>query len=185
VHSSGAGRLERIECVLGDITHERVDAIVNAANESLRGGGGVDGAIHRAAGPGLLAECIERYPEGCPTGEARWTGAHRLPARGVVHAVGPIYRGGGSREAELLSLCFANSLRLAAEHGARTIAFPAISCGAYGYPAAEAAAVAIDALREGLAHRSGASIERVRLVLFSPELLEVFEKALQRARIPS
>lgn len=137
----------RIEVVEGDITALAVDAIVNAANESLLGGGGVDGAIHRAAGPGLLAEC-RALPEvrpgvRCPTGEARITGGHRLPARFVIHTVGPVWRGGGSGEPELLAACYANSLRLAAEHEVASIAFPAISCGVFGYPHAEAARVAV------------------------------------------
>ncbi|MFC3716748.1 O-acetyl-ADP-ribose deacetylase [Luteimonas soli] len=142
----------RIEVVEGDITALAVDAIVNAANESLLGGGGVDGAIHRAAGPGLLAEC-RALPEvrpgvRCPTGEARITGGHRLPARFVIHTVGPVWRGGGSGEPELLAACYANSLRLAAEHEVASIAFPAISCGVFGYPHAEAAAIATAQLRD-------------------------------------
>jgi len=165
----------RIECVQGDLTLERVDAIVNAANESLRGGGGVDGAIHRAAGPGLLAECIERYPDGCPTGEARITGGHGLAARHVIHAVGPVWHGGREGEAGKLASCFTNALALAVESELRTIAFPAISCGVYGYPHAEAAAVSIATLVEGLGRRP--EIE-ARIVLFSEELLGVFARAL-------
>ncbi|MCP3916341.1 MAG: O-acetyl-ADP-ribose deacetylase [bacterium] len=165
----------RIECVRGDLTLERVDAIVNAANEGLRGGGGVDGAIHRAAGPGLLAECIERYPGGCPTGEARITGGHDLAARYVIHAVGPVWRGGGEGEALMLASCFTNALAIAAESGLRTVAFPAISCGVYGYPHDEAARVSIAALVEGLESRP--EIE-ARVVLFSEELLGVFADAL-------
>jgi len=141
----------RIEVVEGDITALAVDAIVNAANESLLGGGGVDGAIHRAAGPGLLDEC-RALPESapgvrCPTGEARITGGHRLPARFVIHTVGPVWHGGGSGEPELLAACYANSLRLAAGHEVSSIAFPAISCGVFGYPHALAAEVAIGQLR--------------------------------------
>lgn len=141
----------RIDVLEGDITALAVDAIVNAANESLLGGGGVDGAIHRAAGPELLAEC-RALPEvrpgvRCPTGEARITGGHRLPARFVIHTVGPVWHGGDAGEPELLAACYANALRLAAEHEVASIAFPAISCGVFGYPHAAAAAVAVGQLR--------------------------------------
>ena len=169
------GPRDRIECVRGDLTLERVDAIVNAANESLRGGGGVDGAIHRAAGPGLLAECIERHPGGCPTGEARLTGGHALAARHVIHTVGPVWHGGDAREPDLLASCHAKSIALAIEHELTTLAFPAISCGVYGYPAERAAEVAMRAVRDALAVRE--SIELVRFVLFSDDLLDVFERA--------
>ena len=141
----------RIEVVEGDITALAVDAIVNAANETLLGGGGVDGAIHRAAGPGLLAECraLAQVRPGvrCPTGEARLTAGHALPARHVIHTVGPVWRGGGADEALLLANCYRGSLRLAAEHGLAAVAFPAISCGLYGYPAEQAAAIAVDTVR--------------------------------------
>jgi O-acetyl-ADP-ribose deacetylase (regulator of RNase III) len=141
----------RIEVVEGDITTLAVDAIVNAANQSLLGGGGVDGAIHRAAGPGLLAEC-RALPEvrpgvRCPTGEARITGGHRLPARLVIHTVGPVWRGGGVGERERLAACYSNALRQAAGHDVASIAFPAISCGVFGYPHAAAAGVAVGQLR--------------------------------------
>jgi O-acetyl-ADP-ribose deacetylase (regulator of RNase III) len=139
--------MERIEIQRADISRMPVDAIVNAANERMLGGGGVDGAIHRAAGPGLLEDC-RSVPEvrpgvRCPTGEARVTGGHDLPARMVIHTVGPIWRGGGQEEPGLLAACYRSSLELAADEGAQTIAFPAISCGVYGYPLQEAAHIAV------------------------------------------
>jgi len=165
-----------IELVTGDITREAVDAIANAANEALRGGGGVDGSIHRAAGPGLLAELRERYPHGTPTGTAVATGAHDLPARWILHAVGPIWRGGGHGEAELLAGAYRSCLRLAAELGARSIAFPAISMGIYGYPPHPAARLALAIVAEHL--REVGSPELVRFVLFSEETYERFADAL-------
>ncbi len=135
----------RISVKVGDITLQKVDAIVNAANSSLLGGGGVDGAIHRAAGPELTAHCATLG--GCPTGEARITPGFRLPARYVIHTVGPLWRGGSHGEAELLAACYRNSLKLAAAHGVRTIAIPAISCGIYGYPAEEAMRIAVATCR--------------------------------------
>jgi O-acetyl-ADP-ribose deacetylase (regulator of RNase III) len=169
---------KRIECVRGDLTREAVDAIVNAANESLRGGGGVDGAIHRAAGPELLAECVALHPGGCPTGEARLTRGFRLPARFVLHAVGPIWRGGGHGEAEALASCHEHALGLAERNGLRTLSFAAISCGVYGYPWPEASEVALASISRGLERRP--AIERVRVVLFGDELLDVFRTTFRR-----
>jgi O-acetyl-ADP-ribose deacetylase (regulator of RNase III) len=152
-----------VESARGDITRRTVDAIANAANSALRGGGGVDGAIHRAAGPGLLAELRERYPDGTPTGTAVATGGHDLPARWVLHAVGPVWRGGSHDEESLLAGAYRSCLRLADELGARSIAFPAISMGIYGYPAPDGARVALRTVRDHLAGTTG--IELVRFVL--------------------
>jgi O-acetyl-ADP-ribose deacetylase (regulator of RNase III) len=165
---------DRIECALGDLTREAVDAIVNAANESLRGGGGVDGAIHRAAGPGLLAECIRLHPDGCPTGEVRLTRGHDLPASYVIHAVGPIWRGGQHGEAHLLASCYSGAIELAARHGLRTLSFPAISCGIYRYPWEEAAHVSLTAVARALERHGDV---RARVVLFGEELFAVYRMA--------
>ena len=146
----------RLEVIIADITTLAVDAIVNAANETLLGGGGVDGAIHAAAGPGLLAEC--RAIGGCPTGEARITGGHRLPARHVIHTVGPVWHGGGHGEADLLAAAYRNSLDLARRHGLASIAFPSISTGVYGYPGPAAAAIAVATVRAELSHFAAARV---------------------------
>jgi O-acetyl-ADP-ribose deacetylase (regulator of RNase III) len=166
--------LKRIEARQGDITRMDVDAIVNAANTSLLGGGGVDGAIHRAAGPELLAEC--RKIGGCPTGEARITGGYNLTARHVIHTVGPVYQGRPS-DPQRLASAYRNSLSLAVQHGIRTIAFPAVSCGVYGYPIAEACRVAVDTTVEFLDRHP--EIQRVIFVLFSAEHLKVYEDYLK------
>lgn len=159
----------------GDLTLEDVDALVNAANEGLRGGGGVDGALHRAAGPELLAACTRLHPEGCPTGEVRVTPGFALRARWVIHAVGPVWSGGAAGEGELLAACHRNALRAAAELGARSLAFPAISCGVYRFPWERAARIALAAARAGL--ECHPSLVCVRFVLSSDEILRVFREA--------
>ena len=164
----------QLRLVRGDITQQDVDAIVNAANSSLLGGGGVDGAIHRAAGPELLEHC--RRLHGCATGDAKATPGFRLPARWVIHTVGPVWRGGGSGEAELLASCYRASLARADELGARTLAFPAISTGIYGYPVAQAAKVAVDTLRT-----TPTSVTDVRLMCFNDQSFDAYRSALGEA----
>ena len=171
-----------LELTLGDITQTRVDAIANAANEALRGGGGVDGAIHRAAGPGLLAELRRCYPDGTPTGTAVATDAHDLPARWVLHAVGPIWRGGDHGEEALLADAYRSCLRLADELGARSVAFPAISMGIYGYPPPDGARVAVGTVAEHL--RGDTGVEVARFVLFSDETYQLFADALAEVSNP-
>ncbi len=166
----------RIALIRGDITTIDVDAIVNAANSSLLGGGGVDGAIHRAAGPELLEEC--RTLGGCPAGEARITGGYRLPARWVIHTVGPIWHGGEDDEPTTLASCYRNSLVLAAEVGATTVAFPSISTGVYGYPIDLAAPVALAAVRAVLDEH--AAIEQVTFVCFDDANCEAYQELLGR-----
>jgi O-acetyl-ADP-ribose deacetylase len=161
----------RLEAVKGDITAEDVDAIVNAANTSLLGGGGVDGAIHRAAGPELVMAC--RPLGGCKTGDAKATAGFRLPARWVIHTVGPVWRGGHAGEPELLASCYRRSLEVAGELGARSVAFPAISTGVYGYPAEEAATIAVDTIRG-----TPTSVELVRLVAFDDHTNRLYEERL-------
>jgi O-acetyl-ADP-ribose deacetylase (regulator of RNase III) len=165
---------DRIRVVEGDITRMDVDAIVNAANESLLGGGGVDGAIHQAAGPGLLAEC--RNLRGCAVGQAKLTGGHRLLARHIIHTVGPVYDGGGYGEAELLRSCYRESLRLAADTGVASLAFPCISTGMYSYPQPEACEVAVSAVVEWLATN-----DLPRVVIFC--CFEPTDAALYRTRL--
>jgi O-acetyl-ADP-ribose deacetylase (regulator of RNase III) len=167
---------ERIEIVKGDITKLQVDAIVNAANSSLLGGGGVDGAIHRAAGPQLVEEC--RLLGGCKTGQAKITGGYHLPARYVIHTVGPVWNGGGQGEPELLASCYRNSFALALKNNIKTLAFPAISCGIYGYPIEEAVEIA---LRETLDFLSGHNaIERVIFACFEADVYQAYLDAFAR-----
>ena len=169
---------DRIEARRADITKLEADAVVNAANSSLLGGGGVDGAIHRAAGPELLEEC--RALGGCPTGEARITKGYHLPAKFVIHTVGPVYSG-KPEDAELLAGCYGNSLELAATHQVRTIAFPAISCGVYGYPVEDACRVAVDTTAEFL--EKNEIVEKVVFVLFSKQNLQIYQSYIETLSI--
>ena len=172
----------RVSVLIGDITQQQVDAVVNAANSTLLGGGGVDGAIHRAGGPEILAECQElrhtRYPDGLPTGEAVITTAGNMPARHVIHTAGPVYSAAGEHAADLLSACYRNSLSLAVQHNLSTIAFPAISTGIYGYPREKAAAVASQSIADFLATDSSLSqvsqVSQVRLIFFAQQDAAVF-----------
>ena len=166
--------LDRVEIMKGDITTLKIDAIVNAANTSLLGGGGVDGAIHRAAGPKLLNEC--RKIGGCPTGEARITSAYNLPAKYVIHTVGPIYHG-KDEDPRLLSSCYVNSLELAVKNHITSIAFPAVSCGAYGYPVKKACRIAIDTTGDFLEQHS--SVQKIIFILFSTNDYNVYTEYLK------
>src|SRR5207253_4868044 len=168
--------LSKIEILRGDITKLDADAIVNAANTTLLGGGGVDGAIHRAAGPELLSEC--RTLGGCEPGRAKITRGYRLPARFVIHTVGPIWHGGKHEEPETLANCYRNSLQLAVENGIQTIAFPAISCGAYGYPVPEAAQIAVKTTRDFLTSQD--RIDKVVFVLWGEDIYDAYREALEK-----
>jgi O-acetyl-ADP-ribose deacetylase (regulator of RNase III) len=172
-----------LRLVQGDITTQTVDGIVNAANNSLLGGGGVDGAIHRAGGPDILIECRRirqtRYPSGLPTGQAVSTTGGQLPARRVIHTVGPVWHGGGAGEAELLADCYRNSLQVAVEDGLRTVAFPSISTGIYGYPVAQAADVALSAIKAFIEAQPD-KLEEVRMVLFSTYDLDSYRTTLEK-----
>jgi O-acetyl-ADP-ribose deacetylase (regulator of RNase III) len=164
----------KIEAILGDITKQNVDAIVNAANCSLLGGGGVDGAIHRAAGPELLEEC--RTLNGCKTGQAKITKGYKLPAKYVIHTPGPVWHGGKSREEELLASCYRSCLELAVENGCKTVDFPSISTGVYHFPLEKAAVIAIGTIAEFL--KTAPEIERVRMVCFDERTKGYYDKAL-------
>jgi O-acetyl-ADP-ribose deacetylase len=164
---------ERIEIVDGDITQQQVDAIVNAANNSLLGGGGVDGAIHRAAGPELLAECQALH--GCPTGAAKLTKGYKLPAKYVIHTVGPVWHGGDSHEEQMLENCYRNSLQVALQHGIKTIAFPSISTGVYGFPIERAARIALRTVKAFLEKEAG--LQRIIFVCFGNRDFQLYQRA--------
>ena len=177
-HSSDGDTGPTIRALQGDIASQCVDVVVNAANERLGAGAGVAGAIIKAAGPGLLRECADSYPDGCPTGEARVTGGHDLPAKWIVHTVGPQWGGGTNGEPELLADCYRNSLQAAAEIGARTVAFPAISTGIFHYPREDAARVAVSTIREFFA-QNGHEINEVFLVAYDSEQLAIYKRLLE------
>lgn len=162
----------KVTVVQGDITRQEVDAVVNAANRRMRGGGGVDGAIHRAGGPAILADCVARFPDGLATGQAGWTTGGDLPARWVIHVVGPNYSA-GERDRDLLTSCYANALRVADELGARTVAFPLVSAGIYGWPREDAVDAAIETLRA-----TPTEVEEARLVAFSSDVQELIAARL-------
>ncbi|MGI6361449.1 MAG: O-acetyl-ADP-ribose deacetylase [Bacillota bacterium] len=168
---------KRLEIILGDITKQKTDAIVNAANTSLRGGGGVDGAIHRAAGPQLLEEC--KKLNGCAAGEAKITHGYRLPARYVIHTPGPIWRGGKQQEAELLANCYRNCLRLAVEHDCQSISFPSISTGVYRFPLEQAAAIAMTVITKFLSENQ--QMQKVFMVCFDEKTTAAYQKALEES----
>lgn len=172
-----------LELVQGDITTQSVDAIVNAANTRLGGGGGVDGAVHRRGGPAIMADTRRRYPDGCPTGSAVTSAAGRLPARYVIHAVGPVWHGGGAGEADLLAAAYRRSLELAVEHDCRSVALPALSTGAYGYPLSAAASVALGVACGFL--KANQRPELVRFVLFGQQAFDVFSKVLEEVAHPA
>jgi len=165
----------RFEVIQGDITKQEVDAVVNAANNSLLGGGGVDGAIHRAAGPELLMECRELH--GCKTGQAKMTRGYKLPAKWVIHTVGPVWQGGNKGEDGLLAACYRNSLELAVKNGVKTIAFPSISTGAYGFPLDRAAGIAVGEIKRFL--EADSSIEKVLMVCFDGDTYKKYREAME------
>ncbi|MFO0845472.1 MAG: O-acetyl-ADP-ribose deacetylase [Gemmataceae bacterium] len=174
-NADACGWMLRFKVLQGDITKERVDAIVNAANNSLLGGGGVDGAIHRAAGPQLLEEC--KALGGCPTGQAKMTRGYRLAAKHVIHTVGPVWGGGGQGEDELLNRCYRSVFDLVERHGLRSVSFPAISCGVYGYPLDRAAGIAVGEIRSFLDRNQ--EVERVHVVCYTSDVYDAYHDVLQ------